>query len=513
MASIIHVKNPNGTTYVYENTSYWNKETKKTQHKRKCVGHLDFLTGDIIPNHKKDDKISPEYKKQSCNVIGNGISLLLDKVTKESGLFKILKQVFSEDWQQILTCAYFLVSEGDALCHAEKWSATNLSPYGKSLVSQRISELLSRINRGMQQDFFKAWIKHNCKDEYYALDITSVSSYSEFIDFVRYGYNRDGEDIPQINMLMISGEKSRMPLYYQAIPGSIKDVSTLKHTLKQLECIEAGKLHLVMDKGFYSKDNIDALYGAGMRFMIGVPFTVGFSREQVEKAREQDIMSHENYRMIFDDEIFVKSSLTKWNGHRLYVHIYFDSLKAELEYKKFNHLLYTCCKELEAGELRKDHESYYKKYFIIKETPKRGRKVEYNQTAIDEHRKNNVGWFVMITNDIKDPIKALEIYRRKDTVEKSFDNLKNDLDCKRLRIHSAQTMDGRLFIQFIALIMAEKIQLTMNEAGWFKNHSMQEVLNEMKSLREVSVEGNRRKYNTTPTGFQKQIAELFGLNI
>ena len=30
MASIIHIKNPNGTTYVYENISYWNKENKKT---------------------------------------------------------------------------------------------------------------------------------------------------------------------------------------------------------------------------------------------------------------------------------------------------------------------------------------------------------------------------------------------------------------------------------------------------------------------------------------------------
>ena len=99
----------------------------------------------------------------------------------------------------------------------------------------------------------------------------------------------------------------------------------------------------------------------------------------------------------------------------------------------------------------------------------------------------------MITNDVKDPVKALEIYRRKDTVEKSFDNLKNDFHCKRLRIHSSQTMDGRLFIQFIALILSGKIQLTMNEAGWFKNISMQDVINEMKSLREVSVEGHAKK--------------------
>ena len=513
MASIVYVKNPNGKTYAYENISYWDKELKKTKHKRKCVGHLDDLTGKIVPNNTKGLKTPSEKNKHSCIVMGNGISLLLDKVAEEIGLLKILKKVFSKDWQQILTCAYYLVSEGNALCHAEKWLYSNVSPCKTPLTSQRISELLSRIDRSLQNDFFKAWINHNSHDEYFALDITSVSSYSEFIDFVKHGYNRDGETLPQINMLMVSGENSHMPLYYQVIPGSIKDVKTLKQTLEQFECMKIGKLRLVMDKGFYSKDNIDALYDARMKFSIGVPFTVGFACEQVTKAREEDIMSHENYRMIFDDEVFVKSRLTKWNGHRLYVHVYFDSLKAELAYKKFNQLLFICYKELESGETIKSHESYYNKYFVIKETPKRGRKIEYNQSAINDYRQNTNGWFVMITNDIKDPIKALEIYRRKDTVEKSFDNSKNDLDCKRLRMHSSRTMDGRLFIQFIALILCEKIQSTMNKAGWFKNYSMQDLINEMKSLREISIVGNRKKYNTVPTAFQERIAELFNLRI
>ena len=29
MASYVYVKNPNGTTYVYENESYWDKRSKK----------------------------------------------------------------------------------------------------------------------------------------------------------------------------------------------------------------------------------------------------------------------------------------------------------------------------------------------------------------------------------------------------------------------------------------------------------------------------------------------------
>ena len=513
MASHVYVKNPNGTTYVYENISYWNPTTKKTEHKRKCIGKLDPNTDDIVPTHKKNEAPTSDLSQGQCRVVGNGISLLLNKIAHETGLLKVLRNIFREDWQQILTCAYFLVSEGNALCHVERWSARHTSPYENSLTSQRISELLTRVTPSLQMDFFKAWTGQHKNDEYYALDITSISSYAEAISFVRNGYNRDGDHLAQINLLLVTGGESHMPLYYQAIPGSIKDVSTLTHTLQKMRDIHTGKLHLVMDKGFYSKDNIDELYSARMKFLIGVPFTVGFAREQVERARENDIMSHKNYRMIFEDELFVTTSLEKWNGHRLYVHVYYDSYKAEMEYKKFNQKLYLCFKELETGNLTKKNAPFYEEYFTIKETPKRGRTVTYNQEAIDAHRTNTVGWFVMITNDMKDPVKALEIYRRKDTAEKSFDNIKNDLDGKRLRIHSVPAMEGRLFIQFIALILSERIQLTMHQAGWFKNHSMQDVISEMHSLQEVSVQGRRKKYHTTPTNFQRQIAKLFDLKM
>ena len=48
MSPLVFVHNPNGTTYVYENISYCGKETKKSKHKRKAIGHLDPASGEII---------------------------------------------------------------------------------------------------------------------------------------------------------------------------------------------------------------------------------------------------------------------------------------------------------------------------------------------------------------------------------------------------------------------------------------------------------------------------------
>jgi transposase len=512
LASNVFVTAPNGTVYVYENVSYWDKEEKKTKHKRKCIGHIDPATGDVTPNRKKK-KVTAMDAARFCDVKGIGVSKLLNRIAELTGVREVLKFAFEDDWKQILSCAYYLIGEGNALSRIEQWSAANTVPFDGVLTSQRVSDLLIRITGGLQLRFFAKWIRHNRNGEYCALDITSVSSYSEMIDFLRRGYNRDKEKLPQINLLLVSGEKSHVPLFFKILPGSIKDVSALVETLNVLDMLDSKIPHVVMDKGFYSEVNVDALYDRHIKFLVGVPFTVGYANEYVDKARKAGIFSHTNYRMIFDDEVYVMSESIDWKGHRCYVHVCYDSIKAEAESRKFDRLLYVCFGELTLGKRKDEHRTYYERFFTVKETPKRGRKVEYRQDAIDRHRENTTGWFVMIGNDVKDPVKALEIYRMKDTAEKAFDDLKNDLDRKRLRIHSTKAMEGRMFIQFIALILSSKIKEMMNEADWYKNYNMQQVIDEMKALREVKTDGRRKSLISAPTAFQDKIIKLFGLEL
>ena len=61
---------------------------------------------------------------------------------------------------------------------------------------------------------------------------------------------------------------------------------------------------------------------------------------------------------------------------------------------------------------------------------------------------------LFLTTDFKlTSNEVLEIYRRKDVVEKCLDNLKNAIDMKRLRTHSTETSDGKIFIAFVSLIL------------------------------------------------------------
>lgn len=60
MAIIKKYNKKSGTTYVYDSVSYWDKEKQQPRSKRKLIGKLDPVTGEIVPTggrgrkHKSD---------------------------------------------------------------------------------------------------------------------------------------------------------------------------------------------------------------------------------------------------------------------------------------------------------------------------------------------------------------------------------------------------------------------------------------------------------------------------
>ena len=49
MAIIKKYNKTNGTTYVYDSVSYWDKDKKQPRSKRKLIGKIDPDTGEIVP--------------------------------------------------------------------------------------------------------------------------------------------------------------------------------------------------------------------------------------------------------------------------------------------------------------------------------------------------------------------------------------------------------------------------------------------------------------------------------
>jgi len=107
--------------------------------------------------------------------------------------------------------------------------------------------------------------------------------------------------------------------------------------------------------------------------------------------------------------------------------------------------------ELLSGKRNSAHESLYAKYFFVKSTPVRGIRVSVNEDAVKK-AKRYYGLFALMSNEKMDSIKALELYRNKDLVEKAFGNLKERLNLRRALVSSELCLNGKLFVEFVALI-------------------------------------------------------------
>jgi len=159
----------------------------------------------------------------------------------------------------------------------------------------------------------------------------------------------------------------------------------------------------------------------------------------------------------------------------MYMHLYYNAAKAVDDEREIHKLLGKLQEELESGKRNPDNEKKYVKYFDINTTPVRGTSITAKDDVIEEAKKR-YGYFVLVSNVIKDPIEALNIYRNKDLVEKTFFNLKDRLGFNRLAVSSDMGLDGKLFVEFIALIYLSYIKKQMQDGGLFKTYSMQGLL-------------------------------------
>ena len=74
---------------------------------------------------------------------------------------------------------------------------------------------------------------------------------------------------------------------------------------------------------------------------------------------------------------------------------------------------------------------------------------------------------------------ALELYRNKDLIEKAYGNIKDRLNLRRLLVSSEKSLDGQLFVAFVALIYLSYLKKHMQEAGIFLNYTIQSLVDKL----------------------------------
>ena len=500
MAVIHQFDKRSGNTYAYESVSYWDKEKKQGRSKRTLIGKVDPVTGEIIPTDGRGKrrgqakaaratKRGPAPSTRTERVF-YGATYLLDQIGEITGVEHDLKTCFPLTYKQILSIAYYLILEDNTpLFRFRKWGMLHNHPHGEDIPSQRSTELFQSITEEAKMNFFRLQGKRRIEKEYWAYDSTSISSYSENLKQVKYGKNKDGDHLPQLNMVLLFGEQSGLPFYFRKVAGNIPDVKTINELVYELGILGYDKIKLCMDRGFYSSDNINALYKDHHKFLTGTSTSVSFARQFIrEIGSKKDNYAYYNS----DKELYMFSKTIKWDyeqkrpykgdtisgERRMYLHIYFNPEKYYNDGLTFNKKLDSLKAEILADKRVPEHEKDYGKYFVIHSTPKRGTSIEYRQEEIDKAHER-YGFFVLISNEIKDPVEALKIYRMRDVIEKAFGNLKDRLNFSRTLTSSESSLDGKMFVEFIALIYLSYIKKRMEESGLFGTYTMNELLDEL----------------------------------
>ena len=151
------------------------------------------------------------------------------------------------------------------------------------------------------------------------------------------------------------------------------------------------------------------------------------------------------------------------------------------EEQAFDKRIIDYCNELLSGKPVEEHKKAYTRFFEVKDTPVRGRQVYYKEDEIKSARKY-IGYFAIITNEKMDAFTALHLYRMKDIVEKAFGNLKERLNMRRLLAKSEKNLDGKIFNEFIALILISHLDHKMKETDLYKTYTMQQLLDKLDVL-------------------------------
>jgi len=500
---IIYQRNKKtGITYAYDNHAWWDKDKQQSRARRKLIGKVDPETGEIVPTRpyrKRTNQAKNPQTKPGPVAITQikhryyGATYLFDQIGKALGLTDDLKACFPHMYQQILSVAYYLIlEENNPLSRFPHWQRFHIHPFGKNIPSQRSSDLFQSIDEASRMQFFRKQGKRRLENEYWAFDTTSISSFSDALKQVKKGRNKEHDRLEQINLALLFGEQSGLPFYYRKLPGNITDVKTIRHLAQEFNVMGYQKVKVVLDRGFYSQQNINALYQHHRKFIIGTKLSLKYVREILEDERENlklwpHLLKQFNTYGISRTIDWPYEQVRPYKGdvlkekRRAYLLLFYNPQKAAKDQTEMNAHLTRLQNDLMRGKRRDYCAREYEKYFTVTQTPKRGRQVEPKQEAMLEAARN-YGYFALLTNAVKDPFEALSLYRSKDLVEKAFGNLKERLNFRRMHVSSELSLNGKLFVEFIALIYLSYVKKKMQDAKLFEQWTLQGLLDELDSI-------------------------------
>lgn len=520
--------------YTYERK--YHPEKKYNVPKRTTIGKLcpDDETK-MYPNQNfrkffpeaelPDEK--PRALRSSC--LSAGAYLVIDKIIRDYGLDEMMRRIIGKDSGLFLDlAAYSIIEENNAAQYYPDYAFRHpLFTHGMKLYSDsKVSDFIGTLSADHRVNFLNAWnaSKDHREKIYVSYDATNKNCQAGDIEIAEFGHAKDHQGQPIINYSIAYDRNNREPLYYESYPGSIVDISQLQYTIEKTRSYGYRHLGFILDRGYFSRENIRCMDRYGYDFVIMMKGCKEIARKLIlerkgtfENARAASIRK---YRL---NGTTIKGKLFPSDEKERYFHLYYNSSRYAAEKEAVEAKIDSLASMLAKYEgTNAEFPANTRKYFdlIYYHEGQNDQKFMYarEKTAVIDEEISLCGYFVIITSEKMTAEEAVKLYKSRDASEKLFRGDKSYLGNKSLRVHSQESAEAKIFIEFVALIIRNRIYTLLKDAAEGEGGSIPNYMNVPAALKELGkiemirhMDGVYRQDHAV-TAVQKKLLQAFGID-
>ncbi|MDR2380740.1 MAG: transposase, partial [Bifidobacteriaceae bacterium] len=445
--------------YVYKVVRSYRNDKGQPTNTRRMIGRLDEDTGLLVPNDAYwelygEKAVGVEQLPAPDSVRSVGAAYAVGGVLERLGAADAVRAALGGERARLaLAVACYMARRGNVMDGLPDWCETS-TPRGEVIEPAQASHLFSSITHPEKMAFFKLWASRQPPGSHLAYDVTSFSTHAQGIDDAEWGHNRDGDKRPQINLGCYLNQSNALPVFYVTYPGSIVDVSHLPYMTAYNQDLGIGDVTFIMDRGFASTKNLACLRERHIKHIIGAETRL----KTVQAAIDQVSGSLVSMRRRLPGGVYAQATEGTVLGQTETLHVYHDPVLAEDRRSELARRIEAEAEQLSRlSHLTARQAAHYRRHFEIQLADDGTFAYEPDPAKADQACRY-AGYFALLTDSVQDPSQALDAYRRRDAIEKAFDDVKNHTDMRRLRTHNDDTTSGKLFCAFLALIALSFIQ-------------------------------------------------------
>ena len=480
MEDKIWVKQANGTWYCFERKRVWEDGKAKNLGKR-LIGKADERGGELRPTRPKRKPAPKAADGQTAATRRHtGMCDILEFIGRVSGIDDDLRKVAGAGTaDKIISLArYAAATDGATWPGVEAWMLTHPVPYEHPITQDVYLDLFRDIglDESIPQGFFRARVAR--EDDpvlYVAYDSTTQTSETRNPE-ARVGPDKDRHGVPATRHLAMYSPRNRRPLAYAKRPGNVPDSLSIENGIKQLKVLTDKDIAVVTDGGFTSEPNLGAIlrskYHSLTRVKIGLKWVKAEIDQRLEQLRDVNRIMPSNrgtkgltvtltrefpYKRVYGSKTKgPEAGDTDHFRRRVYLHIYYDSARRDREEQEFLDDVWDVKEKIEKGvPLDRHAETVRDRYLTVK---RRGKKAA---VTVREDKTTEAcryfGMFALVSDYFEDADEALVVYRKREWVEDYFERFKQGCDGKATRTGGADSLAGRMFVQFVAMCYIEEI--------------------------------------------------------